>query len=142
MEVVMTKSLIVFFAVAFGLLIVSAPLGAHHGAASFETDPAKRITIKGTVLEWTWANPHCFLQFDAKDADGKVVHWVVETSNPPDMINRGWSIRTFKPGDEVTVTIRPVKNGKPYGSVVRVVLADGRVLSAVGGEPGTASPAP
>jgi len=130
-----------FFAAAFSLLIVSVPLGAHHGTANFENDPAKRVTVKGTVVEWVWANPHCFLQFDAKGGDGKMVRWVVETSNPPDMVNRGWSIRTFKAGDPVTVTIRPVKSGKPVGSVVQVVLADGRVLSAVGGEPASAAPA-
>ena len=126
---------IVFVGVAFGLLILCNPLSAHHGTANFENDPAKRVTLKGTVVEWVWANPHCFLQFDAKDQDGKMVRWVVETSNPPDMVNRGWSIRSFKAGDEVTVTIKPVKNGKPIGSVVQVVLADGRVLSATGPDP-------
>ena len=131
----MGKRSIVFFAMAFGLVGITAPLWAHHGTANFENDPAKRVTLKGTVVEWVWANPHCFLQFDAKDQDGKMVRWVVETSNPPDMVNRGWSIRSFKAGDEVTVTIKPVKNGKPIGSVVQVVLADGRVLSATGPDP-------
>ena len=131
----MKRVLVPTFAVAFALLIVSLPATAHHGTANFENDPAKRVTLKGTVVEWVWANPHCFLQFDAKDQDGKMVRWVVETSNPPDMVNRGWSIRSFKAGDDVTVTIKPVKNGKPIGSVVQVVLADGRVLSAVGPAP-------
>jgi Family of unknown function (DUF6152) len=121
------------FALIAGLLIVSAPLAAHHGAAAFENDPAKRVTVKGTVVEWFWANPHCFLQFDVKGEDGNTVRWVTETSNPPDMINRGWSIRSFKPGDEVTVVIRPVKSGKPVGSVIKVTKADGTVLTAAGG---------
>ena len=124
----------------FALLLVAVPVLAHHGNAAF--DPTKRVTMKGTVTQWFWANPHCFLQFDAKDESGNLVHWVAETSNPPDMVNRGWSIRTFKAGDQVTVTIRPVKSGKPVGSVVQVVLADGRVLSAVGGEPLAPSAAP
>ena len=131
----MKNRLIVWFAIVVSIAIVAAPLSAHHGTANFENDPAKRVTLKGTVVEWTWANPHCFLQFDAKGEDGKMVRWVVETSNPPDMVNRGWSIRSFKTGDEVTVTIRPVKNGKPIGAVVQVKLADGRVLSATGPEP-------
>jgi Family of unknown function (DUF6152) len=135
----MRKMLAGTFTAAFALLMVSVTAVAHHGTANFENDPAKRVTLKGTVVEWVWANPHCFLQFDAKDQDGKMVRWVVETSNPPDMVNRGWSIRSFKAGDEVTVTIKPVKNGKPIGSVVQVVLADGRVLSAVG--PDLAAPA-
>jgi hypothetical protein len=115
-------------AVAVALVVVSLPLAAHHGAAAFETDPAKRKVLKGTVVEWFWANPHCFLQFDVKGEDGKTVRWVVETSNPPDMINRGWSIRSFKPGDEVTVTVRPVKSGRPVGSTVQVELANGQIL--------------
>ena len=131
----MKNRLFVLSAITVCLVVFAAPLGAHHGAANFENDPAKRVTLKGTVVEWTWANPHCFLQFDAKGEDGKMVRWVVETSNPPDMVNRGWSIRSFKAGDEVTVTIRPVKNGKPIGAVVQVVLPDGHVLSAIGPEP-------
>ena len=124
------------------LVLVAAPLSAHHGTANFENDPAKRVTLKATVVEWTWANPHCFLQFDAKGDDGKTVRWVVETSNPPDMVNRGWSIRSFKAGDQVTVTLKPVKNGKPIGAVVSVVLADGRVLSAIGPEPAAPAAVP
>jgi len=120
------------------LLGISAPLAAHHGAAAFENDPAKRLTLKGTVAEWFWANPHCFLQFDVKSADGKSVRWVVETSNPPDMVNRGWSKGSLKPGDEVTVTVRPVKSGKPVGSVISVVLPSGQVLTAGGEAPAAA----
>jgi hypothetical protein len=135
----MKARLVAAIVLAAGLLTASAPLLAHHGAAAFENDPAKRVTVKGTVVEWFWANPHCFLQFDVKGEDGKMVRWVTETSNPPDMINRGWSIRSFKPGDEVTVVIRPVKSGKPVGSVIRVTKADGTVLSAGGEAP---APAP
>ena len=138
----MKEKIVALFALIVGVLIVAAPLAAHHGAAAFENDPAKRVTVKGTVVEWFWANPHCFLQFDVKGDDGKMVRWVTETSNPPDMINRGWSIRSFKPGDEVTVVIRPVKSGKPVGSVIRVTKADGTVLSAGGEGPAPAAGAP
>jgi hypothetical protein len=118
------------------LLAISSPLFAHHGAAQFEA--TKILTLKGTVVEWVWANPHCFLKFDVKDAGGNVAHWVAETSNPPDMINRGWTKGTFKPGDEVTVTVRPVKSGKPIGSVTQVQLSGGKILSA-GGKAATAT---
>ena len=126
----MRKTFVTLFGVVAGLLIASRPVAAHHGAAAFENDPAKRLVLKGTVVEWIWANPHTFLQFDVKGADGQAVRWVVEASNPPDMINRGWTIRSFKAGDEVTVTVRPVKSGKPVGSIVQVQFADGHVLSA------------
>jgi hypothetical protein len=109
-------------------LALSVPLLAHHGAAAYDTD--KKITLKATVTQWFWANPHCFLKFDAKDEKGNVVHWATETSNPSDMVNLGWSKDTFKPGDEITVTFTPVKNGNPVGRVDSVVLANGQTLSA------------
>jgi hypothetical protein len=113
-------------ALLVGLLTASAPLFAHHGNAAFDT--AKTVTVKATVTEWFWANPHCFLKFDAADEKGNVVHWVAETSNPPDMINRGWSKRSFMPGDKVTVTMMTVKNGQPIGRIRQVVLANGQIL--------------
>jgi Family of unknown function (DUF6152) len=122
------------FAAAVALLVVSGPLAAHHGSAVF--DVGKKVTMKGTVTDWFWANPHCFLKFDVKDDSGQVVHWVAETSNPPDMINRGWSKYSFKPGDLVTVTLEPVKNRAPNGRVLQVVLPDGKTLeTGAGGTP-------
>ena len=112
---------------ALGFLIVSVPLLAHLGNAAF--DPDKRLTLKGTVTEWFWANPHCVLEFDVKDDKGQLVHWVAETSNPPDMVNRGWSKASIKPGDEATVILEPVKNGRPIGRIIQVVLPSGQKLS-------------
>lgn len=114
-------------ALGVAFLIVPASLLAHHGNSSFDT--TKRLTLKATVTDWTWANPHCFLKFDVTDQKGNVVHWVAETSNPSDMTNLGWSRQDFKPGDHVTVTLQPVKNGQPIGRVIEVVLANGRTLS-------------
>jgi len=136
MEASMRKTAVTLVALVAGLLMASRPVAAHHGAAAFENDPAKRLVLKGTVTQWIWANPHTFLQFDVKSDDGQVVHWVVEASNPPDMQNRGWTNKSFKAGDEVTVTVRPVKSGRPVGSIIQVQFADGHVLSAVTGNPG------
>ena len=112
---------------------------AHHGTASIDTD--REITLKGTVTEWLWANPHCFLKFDAKDDTGPVRSWVVETSNPPDMTIRGWRRTSFKAGDQVTVTLQPFKNGAPVGRIRKVVLANGETLSTAGPLP-QPTPAP
>ena len=132
----MRRIVITIVALGVGIVATSRPVAAHHGAAAFENDPAKRLVLKGVVTQWIWANPHTFLQFDVKGADGQVVHWVVEASNPPDMQNRGWTNKSFKAGDEVTVTVRPVKSGRPVGSIIQVQFADGHVLSAVNGNPG------
>jgi hypothetical protein len=122
----MKGKLLTFFFMAAAVLIVSVPLFAHHGNAAFDT--GKKVTMKGIVTEWFWANPHCFLKFDVKDDSGNVAHWVAETNNAPDMIERGWSNKSFKPGDEITVTVEPVKNGRPVGRVLQVVLPNGETL--------------
>ena len=112
--------------VAMCLLAVSIPLAAHHGAAGYDMD--KQLTMKGTVREWLWANPHCYMKYDATDEKGNVAHWAAEVSNPTDMIKRGWSLHSFKPGDEITVTVRPAKNGAPVGQLLKVVLPNGQTL--------------
>jgi hypothetical protein len=114
------------FAVAAGLLSLSFPLLAHHGTAVFDTD--KTLTMKGNVTEWDWSNPHCLLQFDIKNEGGQVVHWIAETQNPAEMVSLGWGKASFKAGDEVAVTLLPVKNGRPYGRITLVVLPDGKTF--------------
>ena len=112
------------------LLTASVPLLAHHGAAQF--DVGKKVTVKGMVVEWFWANPHCFLRFDAAGDNGQVVRWAVETQSGPNIVPQGFTKQTFKVGDEVTVTLEPVKNGRPLGRLLRVVLADGSTLPLPG----------
>jgi hypothetical protein len=136
---VRAKLLGVFLA-AVGVLVVSAPSFAHHGTASFDT--TKDLTLKGTVTDWIWANPHCFLKFDAKDETGTVRNWAVEVSNPTDMTKRGWARTSFKGGDQVTVNLQPVKNGAPIGRLRTVILPDGNTLSAGGPAPGAPAPTP
>jgi uncharacterized protein DUF6152 len=126
----MGKRSVAVFAAVVGLLTVSAPLAGHHANAVF--DVGKRVTVKGTVTEWFWANPHCLLRFDVKDDKGQVVHWVAETQAPPNMIPWGWSRQSFKAGDEVIITLEPVKSGEPLGRILQAVLSDGRTLVAGG----------
>ena len=113
---------------AVGLLLGPAPLVAHHGGASFDT--TKEFVLQGTVTEWIWANPHCFLKFDVKDDSGTLRNWVVEVGNPTDMTRSGWARTSFKAGDVVTVTVQPVKSGAPVGRLRRVVLPNGQTLGS------------
>jgi len=117
-------------ALAVSLLCVSVPLFAHHGTAAFDD---KKVTLKGTVTEWFWSNPHCLLQIDVKGDNGQVVHWIGETQNPVTMVNGGWSKASIKTGDEVTVTMMPVKNGAPLGRIMTVLLPNGKTLDANAG---------
>jgi Family of unknown function (DUF6152) len=96
-----------------GLLAVSVSLFAHHGNAAYDT--TKTITVKGTVTDYVWANPHVFVKVDAKDESGSTVHWVVEAQNPVSMTQIGWSKNTFKAGDEVEIEAMQAKNGNPVG---------------------------
>ena len=109
----MRHKLAMIFAAAIGFFIVSTSLFAHHGNAVYDSD--KKLHVSGTITEWLWANPHCFLKIDGKNDKGEVTHWIVETSNPQDMVRQGWARNSFKPGDEISLTITPAKNDRPVG---------------------------
>jgi hypothetical protein len=126
----MKLRLITSLALVVGLAMAGVPLLAHHGAAAY--DMGKSVTLKGTVTQWVWANPHCILQLDVTDDRGQVVQWSAETENPSSMVHYGYTKQSLKPGDQVTVTVVPVKNGKPFGRIVEVVLPNGQKLAGRG----------
>jgi hypothetical protein len=107
-------------------LAVPIPLPAHHGSAGYDME--KQLVMKGTVTEWLWANPHCFLKYDTTDDAGAVAHWAAEVSNPIDMTKRGWTKHTLNVGDQVMVTVRPAKNGAPVAQLLKVVLPNGQTM--------------
>ena len=135
----MRHRLVIVSAVAVGLLI-PVPLVAHHGSAAFDT--GKKVTLKGTVTVWVYSNPHCLLSLDVAGEDGKTVQWVAEGQAPNVIFPGGYRRDSFKPGDQVTVTVEPVKNGRPMGRILQAVLADGRTLGAATSPPSTAGAAP
>ena len=124
----MKQRSLVMVALWVAVAVACLPLLAHHGAAAY--DVSKPTTVKGTVKQWNWTNPHCVLLLDVTDDAGQVVHWITETQNPLSMANLGWGNDSFKPGDQVTVTLTPAKNGRPIGLIVDVVLANGQKLNA------------
>jgi hypothetical protein len=117
-------------ALGIGALVFSYPLFAHHGNAAYEL--GKSVTLKGTVTQYVWANPHCILLFDVTDDRGQAVQWSAETENPSSMVHYGWTKESMKPGDQVTVTVVPAKNGKPIGRIIEVVLPNGQKLAGRG----------
>ncbi len=127
----MKNRLVMILALAV-LISISAPLFAHHGGATLYTD--RTVTLKGTVKNWFWSNPHCLLTLDVKGDDGQVVEWIAETQAPNSIYSSGYRKDSFKPGDVVTVTLQPTKNGKPNGRLTKAILADGTVLG--GGDDG------
>jgi hypothetical protein len=107
-----------------GSVAFSAPVFAHHGAASF--DSAKTMTVKGTVTEYVWSNPHVLVKVDAKDESGNIAHWVLEAWNPVTQAGRGWTKNTFKAGDEVSLDIWPAKNSRFIGEIRGRILINGK----------------
>ena len=139
----MRTKLVVFFSLVVGLLIICGPLLAHHGT-QFGYDQTKEITLKGTVTEFIWANPHVGVLFDVVDDNGKATHWCGEDGAPRALSLLGWSKDVLKPGDKITVTGHPSKSGATCVMDEQIVLVDGRVLKGLGyaslGKSGSASP--
>lgn len=127
----MRDKLVIAFTVAVGLLM-SVPLVAHHSASTLYTE--KTVTLKGIVKTWRWSNPHCLLTFDVRGEDGQVVQWLAETQAPNTAYTEGYRASSFKAGDEMTVTVRPAANGRPYGLLTQVVLADGTTVGNLRGD--------
>jgi hypothetical protein len=109
------------------LLVAVTSVSAHHAAAGIDRTATKEL--KGVIKAFSWQNPHSWMEVDVVGADGKVVTWTVEMTAPSYLVRAGWKSSTVKPGDEVTVTVRPLKNGDPGGLFVSVKLADGRTLT-------------
>ena len=117
--------------VAVFLLAASTSVFAHHGNAGYN---AKEVTVKGTVTQFVWSNPHSQLYFDVTDEKGNVAHWGGETNGPGTLAKDGWTKTTLKPGDQITITVFPSKAGTPYGLVSKVVLPSGKEFVPVSPE--------
>ncbi|HEU4695028.1 MAG TPA: DUF6152 family protein [Vicinamibacterales bacterium] len=125
---------------AVGCFVLSSPILAHHGTANVY-DNSKPVVLKGTITKFEWTNPHNQIYFDVTDEKGTVSHWIAATEPPQVMLERGWTRRSLKEGDEVTVYVFAAKNGAKVGNVQRIVLADGKELTASGQPAAPAAPA-
>jgi len=111
--------------VGFLALCSSAAL-AHHGSAAYAD---KVVELKqATITKFLWANPHCVINFDAKDAKGNVVHWVTETGPSTNIGLIGWTKTTLAPGDQVDIYLYQAKTGNTVGRLNKIVLNDGTEL--------------
>jgi Family of unknown function (DUF6152) len=105
---------------------LAGPVAAHHSPVMF--DMTKSVTIEGTVVEFSWTNPHSSIQMDVPNQSGQMERWGVEMGSPNSMVRAGWKSTIVKPGDHVSVTVRPLKSGERGGMFMSIKLADGRVL--------------
>ena len=109
------------------LLLVASVASAHHSAAGI--DRTKTVVLTGTVKQFGWTNPHSWMEVDVPDQKGGTTTWKVEMTSPAYLVRAGWKSTTVKQGDEVKVTVRPLRDGSPGGLFVSVLLADGRTFT-------------
>jgi len=102
------------FAVSGALVAGSGTLVAHHSFAMFDQDHP--VELVGTVQEFKYTNPHSYLLLEVKGPDGSTTVWNLEGRAPSLMARDGWTSGTLKPGDEIIITIQPLRSGAPGGS--------------------------
>lgn len=125
------------FVVALGLLVLSVPMFAHHGTG-ISYDSKNPVTLKGTMTEFRYANPHPQVFFDVTDAAGKVTHWAGEVAPTPFTLQQnGWgksrSMEALKPGTPITITLGPSRVGAPIGVVIKILNDQGEEILRGGG---------
>lgn len=116
-----------YFSLIFCLLALSVRTFGHHGTVAY--DPQQKVTLKGTVTNFEWTNPHAQIHLDVTGDNGNVVHWNFEAQPPNILVHAGWTRGSLKPGDQVTIVGTRAKNGAPIGIIQKVVLANGRELT-------------
>lgn len=115
--------------VGLWIILGIIPVVAHH-SFNAEYDFTKPVTLTGVVIKWELINPHGWITLDAKDADGAVTRWMIETGNPNALIRAGWRKDSLKPGDEVIVEGYRSKDGSNTVNGSSVRFPDGRRLLA------------
>jgi hypothetical protein len=120
---------------ALAVTLCTAPAAsAHHSFAMYE--PTKTLTFKGTVKNFQWTNPHVVLSILVQPDDGSAAQdWALETTSPGVLTRAGWTRQSIKPGDKVSVTLSPLRDGSHGGSLNSVtLLATGQTLIPKFGE--------
>jgi hypothetical protein len=118
--------------VVVAAMLLASSASAHHSHAMF--DSGKQVTLVGTVKEFQWNNPHCWIQLlvaDPNNADTAPVEWSVEMGAPIQLIRHGWKPSSLKPGDKITLVINPLRDGRPGGEIVSATGPDGKPIGAV-----------
>jgi uncharacterized protein DUF6152 len=114
--------------IAITVAAFSLQAQAHHSFSMF--DQEKTITISGTLKEFEWTNPHCWLHVNVTDpASGRVVDWAFEMGSVGQVAAQGWKADTVKPGDKITIEGHPMKDGSRGGQYRSAKLGDGRTFS-------------
>src|SRR5216684_2456794 len=122
---------LVLGSVVASLLAISGPAFAHHAWHGY--DMANLTTVKGTVTQFDWANPHVWISLEVTDDKNSIEKWSAGGPSPSRMANTGWDKDTLKPGDQISAVGHRIEDGTFNMRLVKVVLADGRELICYGG---------
>ena len=106
------------------IAVAARPAAAHHSGAMFEE--TKTVTLEGVVKEFQYTNPHSWLLVDVKGKDGKVTTWGFEAEGPTTLQRAGIRPSEFPVGTKLTITGRPMKDGRPAATWELAVCADGK----------------
>ena len=122
------KKLALAVALILSASLVSLPCMAHHGEANYDTE--KFTTVKGTVTEFQFINPHILISVDVKNEKGEIEKWTGEARSPAMLARYGnWEKDTIKVGDVITLTGHRTKNGTNFLRLEKIVLPDGKELA-------------
>jgi hypothetical protein len=108
--------------------VLTANASAHHSHAYYA--PSEENVLEGTVTNFDWRNPHSWITIEVTDdASGEAQEWAFEARAPNMLASQGWQADSLKPGDEISVTFRPLVNGGNGGLLREIIRADGTILS-------------
>jgi uncharacterized protein DUF6152 len=108
------------------VVIATGPTFAHHGTAAYETKNI--VTIKGTMTDFRFINPHVQLYFDVKNDKGEVEKWQAELTAPNKMTRAGWDKHTLKPGDTITASGYVAKDDPHTMWITKLIGPEGQDL--------------
>jgi Family of unknown function (DUF6152) len=107
-------------------LATCATAPAHHSAAMFDAE--NPVELVGTVREFKYTSPHTFIFLEVKEPGGGAKVWTLEGNAPSNLVREGWWHDTLKPGDEIRLTVQPLRSAAPGGAwnASRIKFIDGR----------------
>jgi len=122
----MTKRAVYVLKVVLAVLIACGQVSAHHGSSNY--DLSKSVSVRGTVTQFEFMNPHSAIHLEAKDDKGSAEQWLIEADSPNNLGRAGWTRDSLKPGDLVTIVGNRLKDGSKVMRLQKIIFSNGREL--------------